>query len=199
MADSLSSKELDDIATALGEAEQESMSVCPEDVFKELYLPVFSGQVINDRAVNAWIYMAGGVSKRVKVIDGNGNVLFVVPAWYSTHHMRIDAPKDTSIPSFSEIVAQAMMCVNHSPMRAVAAFQEATLTHLTKNIDKTSDNALHGEWEKIFARYGITPQVIMQNFKARIESQKEDATNVTTAANTAVQDETLGDDFIAEE
>lgn len=179
MSDSLSSSDLADIEKALKESEQESMSVCPEDIFKEIYLPVFSGAIKNDRAVDAWIYMAGGPFKRVRIIDGAGNLLFEVPAWYSTNHMKVEASSNTAVPSFSEVVAQAMMCVNHSPLKATAAFLDATIAHLKNNITKTQDNKLHDEWEKIFARYDITAASIMNNFVQRIQDMKKSATGVT--------------------
>lgn len=202
--DTLSTEELNDIAASLAQTAQETMAVCPEGVFKEIYLPVFSGQVINERAVNAWIYMAGGPLKRVKVVnDAENEVLFEVPSWFSTDHMSITAPKDTSVPSFGETVAQALMCIHHSPHKATEAFQEATLSYLRKNIDAKSVNPVFDEWAAIFERYGISQESIIDNFKARLEAQKNKGLPAL-AAPPAMQgvsnSETLLEDgFVAEE
>lgn len=203
MADTLSSQELDEIAGVLNESASETMAICLERDFKELYLPVFSGEVVNDRAVNAWIYLAGGPLKRVRVVDdATGAELFQVPSWFSTDHMSIVPPKDTKVPSFGEVVAQAMMCVHHSPMKATEAFQEATLKHVVANINKASENKVHGEWESIFARYGITAETILNNFKTRIAEKNGTTAQVATAADASKisSSETLLEDgFVAEE
>ena len=51
MADTLSSQELDEIAGVLNESASETMAICLERDFKELYLPVFSGEVVNGEMV----------------------------------------------------------------------------------------------------------------------------------------------------
>lgn len=171
--DTLNSKELDEIQKALIETAQETMAVCPEKEFKELYLPVFSGKVVNDRAVHAWIYLAGGPLKRVKVVnDAQTEVLFEVPSWFSTNHMSITAPKDGNIPSFGEVVSQALLCMHNNPRKANKAFEDSTISYLKANISAQSQNAVQGEWEAIFTRYGINQSDILDNFRARFGIEK---------------------------
>jgi hypothetical protein len=173
--DTLSTQELNEIAKTLEQTSQETMAVCPEGIFKEIYLPVFSGRLVNDRVVNAWIYLAGGPLKRVKVVDDSETkVLFEVPCWFSTDHMSVTAPKDSRVPSFGEVVAQALMCIHHSPSKAIKAFQESAISYLKQNININSSNVVHDEWSSIFLRYGITQEDIINNFKARIQEQQGD-------------------------
>lgn len=205
--DTLSAQELNEISKTLEQTSQETMAVCPEGIFKEIYLPVFSGKVVNDRAVNAWIYLAGGPLKRVKVVDDSETkVLFEVPCWFSTDHMSITAPKDSRVPSFGEVVAQALMCIHHSPAKATMAFQESAIKYLKQNINVNSSNVVHDEWSAIFLRYGITQEDIINNFKARLQEQQggDQITPSLVAAASSVIGVTasmtlLEDGFVAEE
>ncbi len=197
--DTLTGAELDDITNALAEAETETMAVVPESVFKEIYLPVFSGQVINNRVIQVWLHMVGGPLRRVRVVnDATGEVLFVVPSWYTTKHMQIGAPKDTSLPSFAETVAQAMMCITNNPGKATRMFEELTRKHLKESIDR-GDSAQHNnEWAEIFARYGITFDNILANLKTHAGKGGEIA---APAAETAADESTgsISDGYAIEE
>lgn len=197
--DTLNSKELDEIQNALAETARETMAVCPEKEFKELYLPVFSGKQVNDRAVHAWIYLAGGPLKRVKVInDAQTEVLFEVPSWFSTNHMSITAPKDGNVPSFGEVVAQALLCMHNNPRKANKAFEDSTISYLKANINARSQNAVQGEWEAIFARYGITQAEILDNFRARFGIQAP-VQEVKDVGSLNQGDSMLEDGFVVEE
>jgi hypothetical protein len=67
---------------------------------------------------------------------------------------------------------------------------------------KASENKVHGEWESIFARYGITTETILNNFKARIAEKNGTTAQAATAVDAAKisSSETLLEDgFVAEE
>lgn len=136
-------------------AKTEDLAKIPEDIFKQHFLPFFSGKEARDENKNVlgeWIGIAGSPVAEVNVIDNEGKVLFTVPPIFDS--TVIKAVQDNLGKSFSDIYALYRLHSNNLPAQGE--------NFLTKELSKKyADTITKSElleenskkWEKILNRY----------------------------------------------
>lgn len=100
-------RELNKTHQALVVEPEREKSRVPEAVFKERFLPYFSGEINiadNDSILPLWIGIAGSPSAEVSIVDQTGNIIFDVPAIMDL--TVIDSAKHKLGESLAEIYSQ---------------------------------------------------------------------------------------------
>lgn len=151
------SRELDKTHHALVMQPALEKARVPEPVFKDHFLPYFSGTLsVNDNAdvIPMWIGIAGSPSAEVSVVDATGNVLYDVPAIMDL--TIINAAKHKLGESLAEIYNQYDLHSSQLPVvgeRFLAdAIQKKTPT-MFKPSEKFTENT--NRWNQIFDRYDL--------------------------------------------
>lgn len=132
-------------------------AVLPEPIFKEAFLPYFSGQksiAENKEVISQWLQIAGSPSGEVDVIDQAGNVQFTVPAAFDltiieTTHRQLGE-------SMSDIYNLSQLHSNNSPRlgeRVLADAFRSKIPNVIKPSEILTENQVR--WGKIFEQYGL--------------------------------------------
>lgn len=131
-------------------------SQLPEDIFKQYFLPHFSGQApisSKPQIVAEWIGIAGTPASEVDVIDTAGHVLFTVPSLFDSSI--IDTVKRDPGNSISDIYSQYDLKTNNIPSVA-NNFLNKELSKKLSIVDTTVKHEdVTNQWNSIFDRYGI--------------------------------------------
>lgn len=126
------------------------VSKLPEDIFKNYFLPYFTGEKTPSRAEPVfarWVGIAGNPVAPVDIIDKNEEVLFRVPPLYDTGLM-----SDLQGKTMREIFAQYNLYNNNLPQVA-NNFLTKALTAKSENYDSVSLKDAEVQWKAILKRY----------------------------------------------
>lgn len=129
----------------------------PEPVFKEIFLPYFTGEKkadVNSPAIAHWIGLVGSASAEAEVVDIKGNVLFKVPPMYDS--ARVDALKQSKgTANFSAIFDNAEGQARVHPSMG----QEYLAEELSKKlVDRLPENSEGHSWRPALEYYGLIPK-----------------------------------------
>jgi hypothetical protein len=144
-----------DIFDALVVEPSKEHAVLPEPIFKEVFLPYFSGQknIAEDKDIIAkWVQVAGVPGAEVDVIDQNGTVQFTVPPVFDSGI--IETVKRKLGESVSDIYTLYNLHSNNSPVigeRVLANAFENKIPTMIKPSEALSEN--QARWNTIFERY----------------------------------------------
>jgi hypothetical protein len=97
-----------DFINDLANAVSEPLKRIPEPVFREIFLPYFTGDKLPDRsndAISHWVGLVGSATSEAEVVNTRGDVIFRVPALYDTTVINSSASKSRGA-SFSAIFDQ---------------------------------------------------------------------------------------------
>lgn len=129
-----------------------------EEAFVYHFLPYFSGQKPfpeNEDIFAVWYAIAGTPGSRVRVIDGNGKTLYVVPPLINTaviQSVQGDAKRSLQqmYDTYDLVAGQGI------PAQTQKFLIEATTAKLDDIVPKVEVNQTDTEiWHTIFKRYGI--------------------------------------------
>lgn len=140
----------------------------PEQIFKEAFLPYFSGQentADNPDVLPMWVGIAGSPSSEVSVVDPSGNVIYDVPALMDL--TIIDSSRRKLGESLATIYSQYELHSNQLPVvgeRYLANAMEKKTPTLFKPSEKFAENAQR--WNAIFDRYGMKIAVVSETQKS---------------------------------
>ena len=132
-------------------------AVLPEPIFREAFLPYFSGQKsINDNKeiVSQWVQVAGAPGAEVDVIDQSGEKLFTVPPVFDSSI--IETLKRKLGESINDIYTLYNLHNNNSPVigeKVLADAFENRMNTMFKPSDTLTNN--QKRWDIIFDRYQI--------------------------------------------
>lgn len=130
----------------------------PEELFKQYYVPFFSGKVTDPSQVDDlrrhWFAIANGPWNEVSIIDTAGNELFKVPPFLSQYNIHVRYSGEQESMESYLLTYQAILG-NSMPGNA--------LNFLARNLDgmiaKYSNPKIYQEhqdrWIEILKRYGI--------------------------------------------
>lgn len=149
----------------------------PEDIFKNVFLPLFLGQP-NPKyptiSGGNWAAFAGSPHAPVDVIDPAGKILFRVPALM---HNQLLAPlTGTGGVDMEFIVKQAQLYSSTLPQQA-DEYLRAELTKRTPLMKSDTDvSEIVEAWNKIFVFYGLVKPVTQSpsSDKPSVELDYED-------------------------
>lgn len=138
---------------------QHNRSKLPEPLFREHFLPFFSGaSPIEGRSdvITKWIGVAGSPTAEVDVINEQGQSLFTVPGYYDTtviDAMSRSLGKENTLSTIINVYSQQMTNI-----------PQIAETEVRKNLDVKKDSLIQPSknyqnnrerWEAIFSHYGI--------------------------------------------
>lgn len=130
-------------------------NVLPEDIFVNVFLPYFSGEVEvdeNSDVIVQWISIAGSPSREVTIIDENSKPLFTVPALLDSSG--IDIMNKNKGQSFNNIAANYFLHKNQLPIIG----QNYLNTSLEKRVkslnpEETKHDKTIKQWIYILRKY----------------------------------------------
>lgn len=151
------------IAGDLQQIAEENVAKLPEDIFKEVFLPVLAGDTErkHKEGIADWISIAGTPYKEVDIFDPKTQkVLFRCPPLFDNKGVNPvrDHSKRGQRP-IADIVAMADQLSNLHPNQGIA-FLTHELSHraLTMNTGaRLAPNVLR--WNEVFQRYGRKPLI----------------------------------------
>lgn len=124
----------------------------PEPVFREIFLPYFTGQKkadLDHNAVAHWSGLVGGATSAAEVVNIKGETLFVVPPLFDSGLLNVEKKDRTSFATIF-IEASEESRVHKAAGRAV----------VSKGLSEKLEHALSGEgsgysWEPVLNYYGV--------------------------------------------
>jgi hypothetical protein len=150
---------INQVAADLKEIADANVARLPEEMFREVFLPLFAGEPLKypeQSNIAGWIGIAGSAYKEVDIFDPKTNqVLFRCPPLFDYNGINpVRNPQDRSQRPIADIVAMADQLANLHPNQGVAFLtRELGKRALTMNTSKQL--AQHFiRWNAVFARYG---------------------------------------------
>jgi hypothetical protein len=124
----------------------------PEPVFREIFLPYFTGQKkadLDHNAVAHWSGLVGSATSPAEVVNVKGETLFVVPPLFDSDLLNVQKNDRTSFATIF-IEASEESRVHKAAGRAV----------ISKGLSEKLENALGGEgsgysWDPVLNYYGV--------------------------------------------
>lgn len=151
-------KEEDTFIKDFTELTKEPVKRIPENVFRELFLPVFAGtgDAELERKTGEfcahWAGIVGSHSDSAEVVDVQGNKLFTVPPLIATNLLN---PTEEGFKAgmYGRTLTAMTDAARVNPRMAAAEYAAAMGEKLDKVIQKTDNNP----WEQVFSFYGLIP------------------------------------------
>lgn len=155
--------EVDRIATDLGNPAESRLNAIPESHFKEIFLPMFMGQVKQDpRGINysTWIHLVGGSYNEMAIVNdkNHSDVLFTVPPLfvYSDFDYLLkqrDNPEAQQLPSISLMAHHAEQLGFSRPAEAQAFVMNVMARYRNSRINLQDLVNYLRRWADIAKRY----------------------------------------------
>jgi len=129
----------------------------PEPIFKNSFLPFFSGQDTTDNTVlSTWVGIAGTAMNEVDVIDDiTGNVLFTVPPILDTGIIKIDPINNNSSSSLSEIISDYEIRSSAMAIVGERFLADALDSKFNVSVEPKINTHNADRWKSIMEYYGI--------------------------------------------
>lgn len=134
----------------------------PEYVFREIFLPAFSGidPEVSKKSgdfIAHWVGVVGSPTESAEIVDHVGEVLFTVPPIYDSSLLKTDKADRPSM-SYSSLLTNLSETSKVNPQAAWGEFAHKSCERLDNSLAAQTDNspAVQG-WSKIFEYYGIVP------------------------------------------
>lgn len=191
------------IAADLENPAENKLNAIPESHFKEIFLPMFMGQVPQDqRGINysTWVHLVGGCYNEMAIVnDKNHNeVLFTVPPLFvysDFDYLRKqrDDPEAEKLPSISAMAHHAELLGFSRPAEAQAFVMNVMMRYRNSRINLQDMVNYLSRWAEIAKRYDYKLTDV-----AFLSSVSDILDKVPTESNVANIAEQLGlgnDDF----
>lgn len=151
-----------------------------ENTFKNYFLPVLAGTVVDPERLRLYIQGGGGPNVGVNIIDEQGVFLFEVPPFISTEHIKA-LPEDRNAKTFTDIVDHVELMRHRSAIQAQALFRNAIHDRVIKaHIKGYRPTANELRWIEIFKKYGY--EVKQPEILSKENRDKLTATNLPASA-----------------
>lgn len=151
-------------ANALQQVASEDVARLPEDIFVEVFLPLFAGETLKypkEATIAGWISIAGSPYKEVDVFNKEtGQTIFRCPPLFDYNGVNpVRNVKDRSQRPVADIVQMAEQLMNIHPNQSIAFMQRELGQRANKMITgaKLMPNVVR--WNQVFTRYGRKPLV----------------------------------------
>lgn len=151
----------------------EPLKKIPEPVFREIFMPYFTGEkkpTEKDPAIAHWAGLVNGGTESAEVVNVKGETLFIVPPLYDSR--RIKTLRDGKSQSYSSIFTEF---ADQSTVHKPSATREMA-GQLAKKLDKAIDegkNTSKEGWEKIRQHYGLTPKTEQAQLKSKPTAESD--------------------------
>jgi C1A family cysteine protease len=147
-----------DIQSQLEEVASADIKTMPEDLFVNVFLPLFAGDEEKKYKVNfaMWAGQAGSAYKPVNIVDAANKVLFTVPPLFDRNQV---TPVEGDGIRMSHVIHTTQQYANMHPAQAEAYLNEQlSQRNLVKRVPANILNHLES-WNAIFKRYG-RPEIL---------------------------------------
>lgn len=129
----------------------------PEPVFREIFLPYFTGEkkaTKSEEAVAHWVGLVGSATESAEVVSVKGEVLFEVPPMYDSDKINT-VKKETDMTNLGSIFSNyAEQAVVHQALGQRYLAEE--LAKKTQYIEPNKDTGK--SWEPVLKYYGLIKQ-----------------------------------------
>ena len=137
------------------EVETEHIHSIPEDIFVNMFLPLFSGELTTNTTelLKQWYTLAGTPYAAVNVIDAKGNVVATVPPIKNRDILPISSKRDErhSLETTFEIAKQkASLSPNLAQNIVINELNNRFLTKVNVN----TNNSITEQWTALLKHYG---------------------------------------------
>jgi hypothetical protein len=134
-------------------------SKLPEDIFRNVFLPYFTGQQTEniENVTTQWVGIAGSAMSKVDIIDTQGNVLFTVPELMNTSGLDVikrragDSLEDRTSTYHSHALTSPALARNYLQQGLDGKLNQMVSVEKAKGAFKDRSN----EWNKVFSYYGL--------------------------------------------
>lgn len=152
-------KEAGDFIKGFVDEVKEPVKNIPENVFREIFLPVFAGlnPEYEDRVGDFtahWIGILGSPTEPANIVNMQGEVLFKVPPIYDTARMNQEGTVVGS-ESYKSIFGNLVDGASVNPTMAVGEFGQAITKRLDAVIKHDEVPVDQNPWKPVFAFYGL--------------------------------------------
>lgn len=144
----------------------------PEPVFREIFLPYFTGEKEIDKnndAIKHWIGLVGSASEPADVVDASGRVLFTVPPVCDTDVVRVAVAGRQGIGS---IMTNYVSEAETHPALGRNFLAEALSRKIVETLPTETDKSQG--WTKILAHYGKLPTKVVEETRVNRQIMDED-------------------------
>lgn len=147
-----------DFINSVTETITEPLKKIPEPVFKEIFMPYFTGEkkpTEKDPAIAHWVGLVNGGTEAAEVVNMKGEVIFVVPPLYNSR--AINTLREDRSQSFSSIFTEF---ADQSTVHKPSATREMA-GQLAKKLDKAispEEQSTANGWMKIREHYRLAPK-----------------------------------------
>lgn len=155
--DQFDKAEAADFITDMMEQIKEPVKRIPENVFREIFLPVFAGldpdlEKRTGEFTAHWAGVVGSAMEPADIVDVQGNKLFTVPPLYDNTRLNTEDQK-FGVESYRHIFGSLIDNASVNPRAAVGEFSEAA----TKRLDALIKPAVEqrNPWEEVFSYYNL--------------------------------------------
>lgn len=131
----------------------------PEPVFRELFLPYFTGERSPDPendAIAHWIGLVGSASEPADVVNGQGDVLFQVPPMMDTSRLDVTTRTEGGM-SFSKVFEQYRDEASLHPSMGNRFLAEQLANKLSTNLSGPESADTKYSWRGMLDYYKLTP------------------------------------------
>ena len=123
------------------------------DIFKNGFLPYFTGEKEHPNVIAKWIEVAGGANRPVKLVDDDGNLLDVVPPIFGTHI------NNKSTSNLDTVMRKAELQNKHFPGAGDRVLKE----ELNKTIANSGSSRELSEWSLILDKYSNKKDEVVED------------------------------------
>ena len=153
------------------EVEVEYMHSIPEDIFVNMFLPLFSGESLENKneLLQQWYTVAGTPYAAVNVIDPNGVVVAVVPPILNRNAIPVVAKREGR-GSLETLFDHARQKATMSPNLAQNIVINELKGRFLEKAETGPNSGLTAQWEALLAHYGksLVPSVKVNAINANI-------------------------------
>lgn len=132
------------------------ISILPEDIFVQEFLPLFYGTVedkeVRIQKIQSWIAIAGSPSSEVSVIDDENNILFNVPPAINSSSINVTNRGDKDLNKIFEAFSKDNFPIRGS--RNLLANLDNKQNDILANANLAKKEA-YERMNAIFTRYGL--------------------------------------------
>ena len=155
--DQFDKAEAADFISGMMEQIKEPVKRIPENVFREIFLPVFAGldpdlEKRTGEFTAHWAGVVGSPMEPADIVDVQGNKLFTVPPLYDSSRLNTEEQK-FGVESYRHIFGSLIDNASVNPRAAVGEFSAAATKRLDALI-KPSETP-HNPWEEVFSFYKL--------------------------------------------
>ncbi len=147
----------------------------PEQKFTHYFAPIFLGfqqPMQGQNVYTAWQAEVGSLHIEVDIVDGAGNVLFVVPPLMDTSSINLQKAEEASPTRFNQIKNEHSLDSQNFSEIATQRFYESLAQKLQNIFSFNRMNAASlQKWLLIFQYYNVSPDILIDRAREHLGAE----------------------------